>query len=165
MISGGIEWDIPHHHRATSFLPMQYKIESNPDGSKTVWVGELELRDRMEWTVGLTLHSGKSYLQASFRIANRTPVPASCSASPTSPSTSTTPTRSSTRPARSSSPTTSSATSPPGPSPPPSSWAQTTPPASTSASTKTTPPPAPCSPGTTPTTSWPATTTARTPAS
>jgi tetratricopeptide (TPR) repeat protein len=76
-ISGGIEWDIPHHHRATSFLPMQYKIESNPDGSKTVWVGELELRDRMEWTVGLTLHPGKSYLQASFRIANRTPVPAS----------------------------------------------------------------------------------------
>ena len=56
---------------------MQYKIESNPDGSKTVWVGELELRDRMEWTVGLTLHPGKSYLQASFRIANRTPVPAS----------------------------------------------------------------------------------------
>jgi Domain of unknown function (DUF5107) len=76
-ISGGIEWDIPHHHRATSFLPMQYKIEQNPDGSKTVWVGELELRDRMEWTVGLTLHPGKSYLQASFRIANRTPVPAS----------------------------------------------------------------------------------------
>src|SRR6266702_6927171 len=24
-ISGGIEWDLPHHHRATSFLPMQYK--------------------------------------------------------------------------------------------------------------------------------------------
>jgi tetratricopeptide (TPR) repeat protein len=76
-ISGGIEWDIPHHHRATSFLPMQYKVEPNPDGSKTVWVGELELRDRMEWTVGLTLHPGKSYLQASFRIANRTPVPTS----------------------------------------------------------------------------------------
>jgi hypothetical protein len=76
-ISGGIEWDIPHHHRATSFLPMQYKVEPNPDGSKTVWVGELELRDRMEWTVGLTLHPGKSYLQASFRMINRTPVPTS----------------------------------------------------------------------------------------
>ena len=32
-ISGGIEWDLPHHHRATSFLPMQYKIEEDPDGS------------------------------------------------------------------------------------------------------------------------------------
>ena len=76
-ISGGIEWDLPHHHRATSFLPMQYKIEENSDGSKTVWVGELELRDRMIWAVGLTLHPGKSYLEASFRMINRTPVPTS----------------------------------------------------------------------------------------
>ena len=51
-ISGGVEWDLPHHHRATSFLPVQYTIEENPDGSKTVWVGELELRDRMRWAVG-----------------------------------------------------------------------------------------------------------------
>jgi tetratricopeptide (TPR) repeat protein len=76
-ISGGIEWDLPHHHRATSFLPMQYKVEENADGSKTVWIGELELRDRMEWTVGVTLHPGKSYMQASFRMSNRTPVPTS----------------------------------------------------------------------------------------
>jgi tetratricopeptide (TPR) repeat protein len=76
-ISGGIEWDLPHHHRATSFLPMQYKIEENADGSKTVWVGELELRDRMCWTVGVTLHPGKSYIEASFRMINRTPVPTS----------------------------------------------------------------------------------------
>src|ERR1019366_2535683 len=76
-ISGGIEWDLPHHHRATSFLPMQYKIEENADGSKTVWIGELELRDRMDWAVGLTLLPGKSYLEASFRMINRTPVPTS----------------------------------------------------------------------------------------
>jgi tetratricopeptide (TPR) repeat protein len=76
-ISGGIEWDIPHHHRATSFLPVQYKIEEDADGSKTVWVSELELRDRMCWAVGVTLHPGKSYIEASFRIANRTPLPTS----------------------------------------------------------------------------------------
>jgi tetratricopeptide (TPR) repeat protein len=76
-ISGGIEWDIPHHHRATSFLPVQYKIEEDADGSKTVWVGELELRDRMCWAVGVTLHPGKSYLEASFSIMNRTPLPTS----------------------------------------------------------------------------------------
>ena len=76
-ISGGIEWDLPHHHRATSFLPMQYKVDENADGSKTVWIGELELRDRMDWAVGLTLLPGKSYLEASFRMINRTPVPTS----------------------------------------------------------------------------------------
>ena len=76
-ISGGVEWDVPHHHRATSFLPVQYTIEESADGSKTVWVGELELRDRMRWAVGITLHPGKSYLEASFRVINRTPVPTS----------------------------------------------------------------------------------------
>src|ERR1700733_8321935 len=72
-ISGGIEWNIPHHHRASTFLPVQYKTEENPDGSKTIWVGELEIRQRMRWAVGYTLRPGKSYLEASVRIVNRTP--------------------------------------------------------------------------------------------
>ena len=72
-ISGGIEWNINHHHRASTFLPVQYKIEENADGSKTVWVGELEVRQRMRWAVGYTIRPGKSYLEASLRILNRTP--------------------------------------------------------------------------------------------
>ena len=72
-MSGGIEWNIPHHHRATTFLPVQSKIEENADGSKTVWVGELELRTRMRWAVGYTLYPGKSYLECKVRIINRTP--------------------------------------------------------------------------------------------
>lgn len=73
-ISGGIEWNIPHHHRATTFLPVQYRVAENDDGSKTVWVGELELRDRMRWAVGYTLRPGKSCLECSVRIVNRTPL-------------------------------------------------------------------------------------------
>lgn len=73
-ISGGIEWNIPHHHRASTFIPVQYRMEENDDGSKTVWVGELELRHRMRWAVGYTLRPGKSYLEASIRILNRTPL-------------------------------------------------------------------------------------------
>jgi tetratricopeptide (TPR) repeat protein len=72
-ISGGVEWNIPHHHRASTFMPVQYKVEEHADGSKTVWVGELELRQRMRWAVGYTLRPGKSYLEASLRIINRTP--------------------------------------------------------------------------------------------
>jgi len=72
-MSGGVEWNIPHHHRASTFIPVQYKIEENADGSKTVWVGELELRQRMRWAVGYTLRPGKAYLEASVRILNRTP--------------------------------------------------------------------------------------------
>ena len=65
-ISGGVEWDIPHHHRATSFFPVQYKVDEGADGAKTVWVGELELRDGMRWAVGITLHPGKSTLKPHF---------------------------------------------------------------------------------------------------
>jgi tetratricopeptide (TPR) repeat protein len=74
-ISGGIEWNIPHHHRASTFLPVQYRTESNADGSKTVWVGELEPRQRMAWAVGYTLRPGSSVLECSVRIINRTPLP------------------------------------------------------------------------------------------
>jgi len=73
-ISGGIEWNIPHHHRASTFIPVQYSVEEGADGSKTVWVGELEVRHRMRWTVGYTLRPGKAYLEAQLRIVNRTPV-------------------------------------------------------------------------------------------
>ena len=73
-ISGGIEWNIPHHHRASTFLPVQYRTEENADGSKTIWVGELEVRHRMRWAVGYTLRPGSSVLECSVRIVNRTPV-------------------------------------------------------------------------------------------
>ncbi|MCZ7636176.1 MAG: DUF5107 domain-containing protein [Verrucomicrobia bacterium] len=72
-ISGGIEWNIPHHHRATTFLPVQHRLERHADGSQTVWVGELELRHRTRWAVGYTLHPGKSYFEAKLRLLNRTP--------------------------------------------------------------------------------------------
>lgn len=72
-ISGGIEWCIPHHHRATTFMPVDYTLRDNADGSKTVWVGEIELRHRTKWLVGLTLYPGKSYMEATVKILNRTP--------------------------------------------------------------------------------------------
>ena len=73
-ISGGIEWNIPHHHRASTFIPVQWSREDHPDGSKTVWVGELEIRQRMRWAVGYTLRPGSSVLECSLRIVNRTPM-------------------------------------------------------------------------------------------
>ena len=73
-ISGGIEWNIPHHHRASTFIPVQWSREDNPDGSKTIWVGELEVRQRMRWAVGYTLYPGSSVLECKLRIVNRTPV-------------------------------------------------------------------------------------------
>jgi tetratricopeptide (TPR) repeat protein len=74
-ISGGVEWNIPHHHRATSFMPVDSRIDKDegPDGYATIWVGEIELRHRMKWLVGLTLRPGSSVLLVTTKIINRTP--------------------------------------------------------------------------------------------
>ena len=72
-ISGGIEWNVFHHHRATSFTPVDYIIEDHPDGSVTAWVGEIELRHRMKWRVGITVHPGKSYFETTMVAYNRSP--------------------------------------------------------------------------------------------
>ena len=35
-ISGGVEWNFPHHHRATTAMPIDWRLEDCGDGSKTV---------------------------------------------------------------------------------------------------------------------------------
>jgi tetratricopeptide (TPR) repeat protein len=74
-ISGGVEWNIPHHHRATSFMPVDSRIDrgEGPLGFATIWIGEIEIRHRMKWLVGLTLRPGSSVLEVTTRILNRTP--------------------------------------------------------------------------------------------
>lgn len=69
-ISGGVEWNVFHHHRATSQYPIDFKLVDNGDGSKTIWVGEVENRHRMSWAVGLTLHPDKSYIEVTGRFFN-----------------------------------------------------------------------------------------------
>jgi tetratricopeptide (TPR) repeat protein len=71
-ISGGVEWNVFHHHRATSQSPVDYKLVDNGDGSKTIWVGEVERRQRMSWAVGMTLYPDKSYIQITGRFFNDT---------------------------------------------------------------------------------------------
>ncbi|MCU0363158.1 MAG: DUF5107 domain-containing protein [Bacteroidales bacterium] len=71
-VSGGIEWCVIHHHRASTFLPVDYDLKENADGSKTVWIGETEPRHRMRWTIGITAYPGKSYYSAEVKILNPT---------------------------------------------------------------------------------------------
>lgn len=72
-VSGGIEWCVLHHHRASTMLPMDYTTVENDDGSKTIWIGETEPRHRMRWNVGVTMRPGKSYFEAELSIYNPTP--------------------------------------------------------------------------------------------
>jgi len=72
-VSGGIEWCVIHHHRASTMLPVDYELAENTDGSKTIWIGETELRHRMRWTIGITAFPGKSYYMTEVKIVNPTP--------------------------------------------------------------------------------------------
>jgi len=74
-ISGGVEWNIPHHHRATSFMPVVCAgLPGDGDGGASICIGEIELRDRMKWLVALTLRPGSSVLEVTTKVFNRTPL-------------------------------------------------------------------------------------------
>ncbi len=72
-ISGGVEWNFPHHHRATTAMPIDWRAVANADGSKTVWIGETELRRRLKWTIGLSLMPDRAVLRAQNVFMNRQP--------------------------------------------------------------------------------------------
>jgi len=74
-ISGGIEWCVFHHHRNTTQMPVDYILAENDDGSKTIWFGETERRHRMKWLIGLTLYPGRSYMETTVKLFNRTAQP------------------------------------------------------------------------------------------
>jgi len=74
-ISGGIEWNFPDGHRVSGFRPTDWRIVENPDGSKTVWTGEIERVFGMRWSVGNTVHPGRNWIETRVRLFNCTPYP------------------------------------------------------------------------------------------
>ena len=74
-ISGGIEFNWPQHHRPSTFQPVDYRVDENADGSKTVWFSEIERMFRTKGAVGFTLYPGRAYLELSVQLYNRTPFP------------------------------------------------------------------------------------------
>lgn len=72
-ISGGIEWNAgPQGHTVTAVSPVDATAIENPDGSATLVVGNTEKISRTRWTVRLTLHPGKAYLDETICIQNPT---------------------------------------------------------------------------------------------
>lgn len=74
-ISGGIEFNWPQHHRPSTFEPVHYRLQINPDGSKTVWFSEIERMFRTKGTAGFTLYPDRAYLEINVQLYNRTDLP------------------------------------------------------------------------------------------
>lgn len=74
-ISGGIEFNWPQHHRPSTFMPVEYTIVENPDGSKTVWTGEIDQMYGTKGSAGFTLYPDKAYIEITGKVFNRTDIP------------------------------------------------------------------------------------------
>ena len=74
-ISGGIEFNWPQHHRPTTYMPVNYRIRENEDGSVTLETGDV---DRMYGTREITrfsLYPDKAYIEIEGQLYNATPLP------------------------------------------------------------------------------------------
>ncbi|MBN2377522.1 MAG: DUF5107 domain-containing protein [Sedimentisphaerales bacterium] len=70
-ISGGVEWNAgPQVHTVTILSPVNVINGQNRDGSVYLEVSNLEQSLRTQWTVRLTLHPGRSYLDERIKIFN-----------------------------------------------------------------------------------------------
>ncbi|WP_373512904.1 DUF5107 domain-containing protein [Persicitalea sp.] len=74
-ISGGIEFNWPQHHRPSTFEPIDFTTEEHEDGSKTIWVSEVERMFGTKGMAGFRLYPGKAYLEIQGVLYNRTEVP------------------------------------------------------------------------------------------
>lgn len=74
-ISGGIEFNWPQHHRPTTFMPVDYKLMENEDGSATVFVNDVDQMYGTKGIAGFTLYPDKAYIEIKGQLYNRTSVP------------------------------------------------------------------------------------------
>ncbi|WP_448702465.1 DUF5107 domain-containing protein [Mucilaginibacter sp. AW1-3] len=74
-ISGGIEFNWPQHHRPSTFEPVDFCMEAHTDGSKTIWVNEVEKMFHTKGMAGFTLYPDKAYLEIKAKLYNRSNLP------------------------------------------------------------------------------------------
>lgn len=73
-ISGGIEFNFPNGHTTDTVSPVASWYQENPDGSATVWVGDIDQVSEMYWEVALTLRPGDGKLTQRITLFNPSPL-------------------------------------------------------------------------------------------
>lgn len=74
-ISGGIEFNWPQHHRPDTFLPINHYTEEHDDGSKTLWMSDVDKMYGTKILVGFTMFPDKAYLKIDETFSNPTDIP------------------------------------------------------------------------------------------
>ena len=73
-VSGGIEFNWPQHHRPGTYLPVEASLETEADGTCTVWLSSHDPLSRMKGMHGVCLRPGTSCLELRVRLYNPTPL-------------------------------------------------------------------------------------------
>ncbi len=74
-ISGGIEFNWPQHHRPSTFMPVDFKLKENKDGSATVILGETDRINGTKANAIITLYPDKAYIEIKGQLFNPTDYP------------------------------------------------------------------------------------------
>src|SRR5919201_1779761 len=67
----GVEFNFPVSHNGVTVAPVDFSLATNPDGSGSLWLGNIDRVYGMAWRVELTLTPGSSLLQQRTRLYNR----------------------------------------------------------------------------------------------
>ncbi|MBQ6527636.1 MAG: DUF5107 domain-containing protein, partial [Clostridia bacterium] len=73
-ISGGIEFNWPYHHRPSTFMPVDFRLEQPDEDTVICWLSECDPFDRTRGTVGIVLKKDASYFETRVMLTNRTPL-------------------------------------------------------------------------------------------
>ena len=73
-LSGGVEFNWPQHHRPGTYMPSDYYIEEEADGSQTIWFSELDPLNRLKGMHGIRLRKDSCLVECRVRLFNRTPL-------------------------------------------------------------------------------------------
>lgn len=71
-ISGGLEFNWPFHHRPSTFMPVNFTTETQPDGTAIAWLSECDPTDRTRSTIGIVLHPDSAFFETRIQVTNRT---------------------------------------------------------------------------------------------
>lgn len=71
-VSGGVEFNWPFHHRASGFMPCDFKTEQLADGSAVCWLSEHDPIDRMKGMFGIVLRPNEAFFETRMKLYNRT---------------------------------------------------------------------------------------------
>lgn len=66
----GVEFNFPVSHNWMTVSPVDFSTTRNPDGSASIWVGNIDRPYGMQWRVQLTLYPGRDYLEQKTTLYN-----------------------------------------------------------------------------------------------